>query len=181
MQLNAIKRLAWFMGSKERRVTVNSFILCHFNYCPLVWILCSNASQKKLKKVNERALRLALSDYTLSYDNLLVKAESTTIHIHSIRLLALEVYKTLHNLNPAFMKDYFLPKSISYILQRNDFLLVPKMKTTNYGIRTISFLGQKVWNSLPNEIKLSKNANQFKILIKDWYFENKCACNVCRQ
>ena len=65
MQLNAIKRLARFMGSEERRVIVNSFIiLCHFNYCPLIWIFCSNASQKKLEKVSERALRLALSDYT---------------------------------------------------------------------------------------------------------------------
>ena len=181
MQLNAIKRLAQFMGGKERRVIVNSFILCHFNNCPLIWIFCSNASQKKLEKVNERALRLALSDYTSSYDNLLIKAESTTIHIHSIRLLALEVYKTLHNLNPTFMKDYFLPKSTSYDLRRNDVLFVPKVKTTNYGIRSISFLGPKIWNSLPNEIKLSKNANQFKILIKDWYFENKCACNACSQ
>ena len=79
-------------------------------------IFCSNASQKKLEKVNERALRLALSDYTSSYRNLLVNAESTKIHIHSIRLLALEIYKTLHNLNPAFMKDCFLPKSSSYNL-----------------------------------------------------------------
>ena len=112
---------------------------------------------------------------------LLAKAESTTIHIHSIRLLALEIYKTLHNLNPAFMKDYFLPKPTSYNLRKNDILFVPKVKTTNYGINSVSFLGPKIWNSLPNEIKASRNANQFKILIKDWYFENQCACNACSQ
>ena len=70
------------------------------------------------------------------------------------------------------MKDYFLPKSTSYDLRRNDVPFVPKIKTTNHGIRSISFLGPKIWNFLPNEIKLPKNANQFKILIKDWYFEN---------
>ena len=53
IQPNAIKRLARFMGSKERVVIVNSFILCHFNYCPLIWLFCSNASQKKLGKVND--------------------------------------------------------------------------------------------------------------------------------
>ena len=143
IQLNAIKRLARFMGSKEKVVIVNSFILCHFNYCPLIWFFCSNASQKKLEKVNERALRLALSDYTSSYSKLLVKANSTTIHIHSIRLLALEVYKTLHNLNPAFMKDYLLPKPNSYNLQKMDTLSVPKVKTTSYGIKSISFWGQR--------------------------------------
>ena len=169
------------MGSKERQVIVNSFILCHFNYCPLIWLFCSNTSQKKLEKVNERALRLALSDYTSSYKDLLVNAESTTVHIHSIRLLALAIYKTLHNLNPAFMKNYFLPKPTSYNLRRNDVLSIPKVKTTNYGIKSISFLGPKIWNSLPNEIKSSRNANQFKTLIKDWFFENKCACSICSQ
>ena len=31
LQLNAIKRLARFMGNKERQVIVNSFIICHIN------------------------------------------------------------------------------------------------------------------------------------------------------
>ena len=169
------------MGSKERVVIVNSFILWHFNYCPLISLFCSNASQKKLGKVNERALRLALSDYTSSYSKLLVKARSATIHIYSIRLLALEVFKTLHNLNPAFIKEYFLPKPNSYNLRKMDALSVPKVKTTSYGIKSISFSCPKIWNSLPNEIKSSKNASQFKVLIKDWYFENQCACNACSQ
>ena len=67
LQLNAINRLARFMGNKERQGIANSFILCHFNYCRLIWLFRSTTSQKKLEKVNERALRLALSDYTSSY------------------------------------------------------------------------------------------------------------------
>ena len=81
--------------------------------------------------------------------------------------------KNMHNLNPAFLKNYLLPKSTSHDLRRNDVLVVPKIKTTNYGIRSISFLGPKKWNSLPNEIKSSKNADQFKVLIKVWNFEKK--------
>ena len=91
------------------------------------------------------ALRLALSDYTSSYNTLLVKAKSTTMHIRSIRLLALEIFKTFQNLNPAFMKDYFTPKSISYNFRQNDVLCVPKVKTTTYGIKFLRFLGPKIW------------------------------------
>ena len=76
------------------------------------------------------------------------------------------------------LKDYFRPKSTSYDLRSNEVLFAPKVKTTNYGIRSISFLGPKIWNSLPDKIKLSKNANQFKILC---YFENKCTCNAYSQ
>ena len=154
------------MGSKERVVIVNSINSLSLQLLPLIWLFCSNASQNKLEKVNERALRLALSDYTSSYSKLLVKAKSTTIHIHSIWLLALEVYKTLHNLNPAFMKDYFLPKPKSYNLRKMDTLSVPKDKTASYGIKSISFLSPKIWNTLSNEIKSSKNAIQLKVLIK---------------
>ncbi len=68
-------------------------------------MLCSKSSQDKLEKINERALRLAYSDYTSSYNALLKKSEEMTVHVQSVRLLALEVYKTLNSLNPTFMTD----------------------------------------------------------------------------
>ena len=80
------------------------------------------------------------------------------------------------------MKDYLLQKNpIAIIFRKMDTLSVPKVETTSYGIKSISFLGPKIWNSLPNKIKSSKNASRFKVLIKDWYFENQCACNACSQ
>ena len=99
------------MGSNMKFILINSFIFCHFNYCPLVWLFCSKDSKQMLEKLSKRALRFALSDYSSSYDELLEKTLFTTVHIYSIRHLALEVFKTLRNLNPAFMKDYFIPKS----------------------------------------------------------------------
>ena len=131
--------------------------------------------------INEMALRLALSDYTPSSNTLLGKAKSTTIHIRFIRLLALEILKTFQNLNPAFMKDYFTPKSISHSFRQNDVLCVLEVETTNYGIKSLRFLGPRIWNSLPNEIKSSQSINQFKVLIKDLYFTNHCTCNACSQ
>ena len=144
MHLNAIKRLARFMGSTEREVIVHSFILCRFNYSPLIWSFFNNAGQKKLEKINEMALRLAHSAYTSSHNTLVVKAMSTTIHIRSVRLLALEIYKTFQSLNPAFKKDYFTPKPISYNFRRNDVLCVPKLKVTTYGIKCLRFLSPKI-------------------------------------
>ena len=85
LQLNCLKRLAKYMGSKEKFILINSFILCHFNYCPLVWLFCSKDSQQKLEKLNKRALRLALSDYSSSCDELLQKTKFTAVNIHSIR------------------------------------------------------------------------------------------------
>ena len=131
------------MGNKERQVIVNSFILCHFNYCPLFWLFCSTTSQKKLETLN-----------LLQFISILLDCWH------------LKFTKLCTNLNPAFLKNYFLPKPTSYNLRRNDVLSIPKVKTSNYGIKSIRFLGPKIWNSLPNEIKSSRNANQFKTLVK---------------
>ena len=40
-QLNALKRLGFCMDREICQVMVQSFILAHFNYCPLVWYFTS--------------------------------------------------------------------------------------------------------------------------------------------
>ena len=143
-----------------------SFILCHFSYYPLIWMLCGKGSQDKLEKINERTLGLAYSDYSSSYKDLLANSKETTIHVQSVRILALEVYKTLNNLNPVFMKEYFLPKTTGHNLRLKNPLDIPRARTTKNGIRSLSFQGPKIWNSLPESIKTAQNTRQFKNLIK---------------
>ena len=127
MQLNCLKRLATCMGNNEKLILINSFSLCHFKHCPFVWLFCSKDSQQKLEKLNKRALRLALSDYSSSYDELLRKTKFTKVHFHLIRKLALEDSKTIHNLSPVVMKDYFIPKPSDYHLRMRDTFYIPKV------------------------------------------------------
>ena len=47
--------------------------------------------------------------------------------------LALEVYKTLNNLNPVFMKDYFVPKTTGHNLRLKNLLDIPRARTTKNG------------------------------------------------
>ena len=126
-QSNSSKCVARFMGDREKKIIMNSFILCNFNYCPLIWMLCGKGSQDKLEKINERALRLACSDYSSSYKDLLANSKETTIHVQSVRILALKVYKTFNNLNPVFMKDYFVPKTTGHNLRLKNPLDIPEL------------------------------------------------------
>ena len=84
-------------------------------------------------------------------------------------------YKTLHNINPIYVKDYFLPKAINHNLRLKNPVEISKVRTTNYGIRSLSFQGPKIWNSLPDETKTAQNTKKFKNLIKTWFLSNKCA------
>ena len=85
---------------------------------------------KEVRIINERGLKLAYSDYSSSYKELLANSEEKTTHIQSVRILALEVYKTLKNLNPVFMKNYFVPKTKGHSLRLKNPLGIAKARTT---------------------------------------------------
>ena len=71
MKLNAICRLAKFMGNKEKIAMVNSFVYSNFGYCPLVWHFCSCESSQKIGKIQKLCLRLELDDYESDHGNLI--------------------------------------------------------------------------------------------------------------
>ena len=91
---------------------INSFVYSSFNYCPLVWYFCScESSQKKTEKSQKLSLGLVLDDYESDYGNLIEKNGTTTMEIKKLRTLATEIFKTINNINPSYMKSIFTPKA----------------------------------------------------------------------
>ena len=104
-QLNALIRLRRFLGIEERKALIQSFVLSNFIYGLLVWILSSVKSLNKIEKLQKRALRFRLSDCESSYDELLWLPSSCAINVRLKRNLCVEIYKTLNDLNPSFMRE----------------------------------------------------------------------------
>ena len=74
-----------------------------------------------------------------------------------------EMFKTTNNLSPSFMDEIFLKRSVTYNLRNTNTFLLPLMvHTVNYGTETIRYRGQRIWHSLPQEIKDSSSVQQFK-------------------
>ena len=99
-QLNAKGRIQKYMGFKEKKVLLNSFVLSNFTYCPLVWHFCSSKSLKKIEKIQEQVLRKIYNDSTSDYNQLLNKSSKASIEVKHLRNLTLEIFKTLNHLNP---------------------------------------------------------------------------------
>ena len=78
LQLNAIGRLKHYLGKKESKVIVNSFIHSNFNYCPLVWHFSSYKTLRKIENIRKRCLRMIHNDYDSDYETLL-KISGTSI------------------------------------------------------------------------------------------------------
>ena len=106
-QLNVISRIQKFMGFKEKEILLNSFVNSNLNCRPLVWHFCSAKSVKKIEKIQERALRILYNDLSSDYESILTKSGKSTMEIKYLTTLALEVFKTLNNMNPEYMKEIF--------------------------------------------------------------------------
>ena len=90
---------------------INSFVYYNFNYCPLIWHFSSRESSQKIGKIQKRCLRLELDDYESDYGNLIKKNGTTTMEIKRLRTLATEIFKTMNNINPSYMKNIFTRKT----------------------------------------------------------------------
>ena len=124
------------------KAIINSFIYANFNYCPLAWHFCSCKFSCKIKQIQKRCLRIILDDYTSDCENLLEKGETSTMNVKWMRILAPEIFKTINNLNPSFMKDIFIPKVNPKFRQNN--LIAKRHNTIKYGAKSLTTLGPQL-------------------------------------
>ena len=155
---------------------MNAFISSQFSYCPLIWMCHSRSLNSRINRINERALRIVYKDYNLSFDSLLEKSGSVKIHHRNLQTLPTEIYKVMHDLSPTLMNEIFQLKNSTYNLRKNT---TRNVRSVYYGTETISYLGPKIWELVPNEIKNSTSLSIFKRKIKYW-IPNDCPCRLCK-
>ena len=138
MQLNALSRLQKYMGKSEKEVIINSFILSNFSYCPLVWYFSSCESIRKIEKIQKRCLRIILNDYESDYETLL-RNSKPTMEIQRLTTLAVEIFKTVNEIKPPYMKNIFTPKDNAKVRQYD--ILVKRINTIRFGTQSLRSLG----------------------------------------
>ena len=140
----------------------------NLNYCPLVWMFSSASSLKKIENLQKRALRFLYNDYEISYKELLLKSDRATMNLNRLRMLCTEIYKTINNLHPEFMRDLLSLRETSGVV-REKYMLnlnIPVHKQVTFGSKSLRVFGPKVWNILPYHLKSSENLESFKMIIK---------------
>ena len=162
------------MTQDKLKLVMKTFIESQFNYCPLVWMCHSRDLNNRINKLHERALRVVYGNANLSFEELLEKDESYTIHERNLQKLATEMYKVKHNLCPKSFQDLFITKTRG----KNEWV-IPKVVGVNKGLETIRYRGPTTWELVPVEIKESKSLFVFKEKIKKWKPVG-CSCRLCK-
>ena len=120
---------------------------------------------------------LILNDNTSDYQTLLEKSKKTSMKMKRLRNLATEIFKTVNNLNPSFMKNIFTSKENARVLPNN--IVIKSHNSATYGDKSLMQLGPKIWNALPEKIKSETSYKKFKEYIDLW-LGPKYRCNICK-
>ena len=174
-----LARISRYMDTEKLQHLMAAFFLPKFHYSPLVWMFFGGTLNHRIIHDHKRALRIAYKDNRHYFGLLLEQSNSVPVYLRSLQLLMTEIYKTKSDLNPPFIKDIFRERDISNNLKHDNDAKLPKVRTASFGVETIGYLGNKLWQLLPNEIKNSANLRVFKKHIRSWNFD-KCNCRPCK-
>ena len=171
-------RIRKFIDTKTAKMYANAFILSSFSYCPIIWMFCTKNLNGIIEKAQKRCLKTVHNMHYKSIEELLIIDKSNKVHTKNLRFLMTEIYKTLNNLSPEFMKEIFTLKNQPYNLRRTELLNLPPCSTKTFGTYSLSFRASYIWNNLPANIKTAESLLIFINLIKNWQ-GTVCNCKIC--
>ena len=135
-KLHALARVSNFMSCNQKRLIMNAFISSQFCYCPLVWMCHNRSFNNRINRIHERSLRIVYKDDISTFEQLLEKSKSVTVHHRNLQCLATEIYKAINNLSSTLMSELFKIKDKRYNLRKENTLVQNNVRTTTYRLNT---------------------------------------------
>ena len=127
-----------------------------------------------------RCLRIIYCDKQSSFEELLEKESSVSIHKRNIQILATEMYKVSKGMSPPQITELFARRNEHpYNLRQNAEFLQPLVSSVRCGTESISYVGPKIWDMVPDTYKNIDSQYNFKKVFKKWKTEN-CPCRICK-
>ena len=138
----------------------------------------SRKTNSRINKLHERVLRLVYSDYEPTFENLLTKDGSFTVHHYNIQTLAIELYKVYNNISQTIFGELFTRNNIGYYLRSKSDFVIPQTRTVLKGSNLIRYFGPFIWTLIPEELKNITSLKIFKKEIRRWKPKN-CPYRIC--
>jgi hypothetical protein len=150
---------------------VRSLVLSRLDYCNVLYDGLCGSVISKLQRVQNASCRLIfhlrrcshLTEYFVDLHWLRVRERITFKS-------ACWMFKVINSLPvPAYVSALI---DLSWGIGRNaSTLRVPRV-ATNYGARSFHVFGPRIWNGLPDEVKMARSFSGFKCKLKTHLFVN---------
>ena len=112
----------------------------------------SRKTNNRINKLHERALRLVYIDYESTFEDLLTKGGSFTVHDYNIQTLAIELYKLYNNISQTIFGELFTRNNNGYYLRSKFDSVITQIRTVLKGSNSIRYFGPIIRNLIPEEL-----------------------------
>ena len=80
-KVHALSGIAKHISEDEKCLLFKSFMISQFNYCLIVWMCYGRSLNNKIKNIHETALRIVYQEKEFSFETLLKRDKSMSIHV----------------------------------------------------------------------------------------------------
>ena len=133
----------------------NSYVMSYFTYCSAIWHNCFESDKQKLERLNVRALRCV---YNKRVPLLCDDDYGLTLSNRRLQDIAILIFKAVNGMLPGYISDLFVVRNNVKCLRGTNKLVVPRKK------KSTTFIGAKVWSSLPDELRSTTILKEWKML-----------------
>ena len=149
------------------------------------WHFCKSSDKRKLERIQERALRVIYRSHSATYEELLRRADISSLYNRRLQDITVLMYKVKHGLVPDCVSELIVRKGSTHSLQNSDFVL-PRFETIRYGKHSVRYLGPFLWSKLTENQRDSPSLHVFinkirKLNLDEIVINNSNCCNLCSQ
>ena len=92
-KIKALERVCTYLSLERSRTLMKAFVESQFVLFCFIWMFCQKSSNARINHLHKRALRIVYNDNESTFEDLLKKDNSVSIHYKNIRLLGIELYQ----------------------------------------------------------------------------------------
>ena len=134
----------------------------------------------RINNIHHRALRIKYQDKKTSFQELLQKDKSVSVHMKNLQYLATEIFNVKSGLSPIIINEVFnFQENERYNLRSGAQLASKNVHIAHFDNDTISSLEPILWKLIPHKIKHASTLSAFKSKIKSWTIKN-CPYRLCK-
>ena len=167
--LGSIIRVKPSLTTKAMLILYNSLLLSHLRYCITSWCFGNRAKINQLQRICNKFIRAMYGIKRRGcVKNVMIKNELLNIQQLYESEIAILMYKFQKRTLPIPIQQLFQLKP-SQIKTRSDSQIISSCFRTTICQQSIKFIGPKIWNTLPQEIKNCSTLVSFKNKLKIYY------------
>ena len=163
-------RIRNVLSQKHAEMLVHAIISSRLDNCNSLFFNISKSNLYKLQKVQNAAARMVLrSKRRCSVSDGLKELHWLRVEARVMFKIILLVYKSVTGQCSANLEIKYKAHNCR---PQDELLLEAANAKTKYGRRRFDFVGPRLWNALPVEIRTEKNMDTFKSKVKTLLFKD---------